>query len=137
MTCKTRTNLLRGTSFVGAALLACILSACHSDDEPSFWLFADVRPTTLAVEGAPSDVSWAGVRTIPLDQIGRISRGRVWRDTVVGIVDPMSCQVVLVTIHGEEPHYLRRFGRCGEGPGEFRGLTDFMIDGDKIGRAHV
>ncbi|HUF66136.1 MAG TPA: hypothetical protein VMM17_09170 [Gemmatimonadaceae bacterium] len=130
---------MRTVDLVFALLVGSLVwggAACSGQPADSdFWLVSS-RSVETTVVALPDDEQVAfgrePVRELLLDEIGQISQVRVWKDTIVGIVDLMACQAVLLSIAGEEVRYLRRFGACGDGPAEFREPADLFLDGDTL-----
>lgn len=116
-------------------MAAVLIAACSEPEpeSPSWWLdgAADASVIELPAEGTVAFAPEGGRRFV-LDRVGQITQARAWGDTIVGVIDIAACEAVLVSVAGEDVEWLQRFGRCGDGPGEFRAPTDLLLDGDTL-----
>lgn len=117
------------------AMRTCFGLGCVADAPPSFLLFHDARATEIDIPEIVDDgtTSWTAEPAIALDDVGRIQRIRALGGGMLGIVDPLSCQALVKRLDAAgEIAPIARYGRCGEGPGEFRDITDVALDGDTV-----
>lgn len=120
-----------------AALLSSVavtLNACDREHAvPTGWNFADL-PAPAEVEYSPSGTLSFGQprRYGTADGLGYLGRiaGVAANSRVVVVADAFSCNLVVFSRETQAP--LHRFGRCGNGPGEFKDLSSLQLRGDSI-----
>ena len=113
-------------------VLCLAVSACDATDDALY-------------RSVPSDVGPVLQRVAPLSDVERLSLERVWEvgpeswadptkvsidDERVAVVDPQSLRVHLFDAASGAP--LSVFGRRGEGPGEWRRVSDAVLVGGRV-----
>lgn len=108
-----------------------LLAACSEPPPDLWWMFGDAPASGIDVPEAmlsPAPV----VASFPVDGVSQISTARLGPDRTLGVVDLRTCQVILYRLGADAAPETERLGRCGEGPGEFRGITDILIEPDTV-----
>jgi hypothetical protein len=124
-------------------VLSTIVASCSPPDVGSGTTFSDSAGVTLAVAEAPSWLPGEGwmVAEEPTLQIGALEGPEEYQFTqVVGAVRQSNGQVLVadrgtseIKVFSPDGVFLRRFGRPGEGPGEFRRLAFVgVMQGDSL-----